>query len=180
MQNTGNQYRLQKISEIQQQLEAEKEKRVQLGEKYKKGVKAVDVIDYVLASTIVGLSILGIGLLTTIIAAPAVITTETITMAAGMLFILSRQVKRKLKHKATKHEKINVLSQDVLQKISGLISKALNDDKISDEEFSLILSELDTFRETKAKLRTTPTPKDESLLQKIALKKTQNSVKNCV
>ena len=92
MQNTGNQYRLQKISEIQKQ--AEKQKRTQLGEKYKKGVKAVDAIDYVLASSILGLSILGIGLLTTIIAAPAVITTETITMVAGMLFILSRQVKR--------------------------------------------------------------------------------------
>ena len=33
MQNTGNQYRLQKISEIQQQLEAEKEKRAQFGGK---------------------------------------------------------------------------------------------------------------------------------------------------
>ena len=76
----------------------------------------MDVIDYILASWIVGLSILGIGLLSTIIACPAVITTETITMAAGMLFILSRQVNIKLKHKATTHEKISVLSQDVLQK----------------------------------------------------------------
>jgi len=66
------------------------------------------------------------------------------------------------------------------KKISGLISKALNDDEISDEEFSLILSELDTIQETKAKLRATPTPKDESLLQKIALKKSQSSVKSCV
>jgi len=173
MQNTGNQYRLQKISEIQKQLEAEKGKRTQLGEKYKKGIKAVDAIDYILASSIVGLSILGIGLLATIIAAPAVITTETITMAAGMLFILSRQVNRKLKHKAAKHEKISVLSQDVLQKISSLISKALNDDEISYEEFSLILSELDTFQETKAKPRTTQTPRDESLLQKIALKESK-------
>ena len=117
MQNTGNQCRLQKISETQKQLEAEKEKPTQLGEKYKKGVKAVDVIYYILASSIVELSILGIDLLATIITAPAVITTETITMAAGMLFILSRQVNRKLKHKATKHEKICVLSQDMLQKI---------------------------------------------------------------
>jgi len=101
-------------------------------------------------------------------------------MAAGMLFILSRQVNRKLKHKATKHEKISVLSQDLLQKISGLISKSLNDDEISDEGFSLILSELDTFQETKAKLRTTQTPKDDSLLQKIALKKSQSGVKSCV
>jgi len=56
MQNTGNEYRLQKISEIHQQLEAEKQKRIQLGEKYKKGVKAVDAINYILASSIVGLS----------------------------------------------------------------------------------------------------------------------------
>jgi len=34
----------------------------------------------------------------------------------------------------------------------------------------------DTFQETKAKLRTIPTPKDESLLQKIALKKSQGCV----
>jgi len=68
-------------------------------------VKAVDTIDCILASSIVGLSTLGICLLATIIAAPAVITTETIAMAAGMLFILSRQVNWKLKHKATKREK---------------------------------------------------------------------------
>ena len=45
----------------------------------------MDAIDYILASSIVGLSVLGIGLLATIIPAPAVITIETITMAAGML-----------------------------------------------------------------------------------------------
>jgi len=77
-------------------------------------------------------------------------------------------------------KKISVLSQDVLQKISGLISKALNDDRISDDEFSLILSELDTFQETKAKLRTTQTPKDESLLQKIVLTNSQSGVESCV
>ena len=37
MQNTGNQYRLQKITEIQKQLEAEKQKRSQLGENTRKG-----------------------------------------------------------------------------------------------------------------------------------------------
>ena len=140
----------------------------------------MDAIDYILASSIVGLSILGIGVLATITAAPAVITTETITMATGMLFILSRQVNSKLKHKAADHEKISVLSQDVLQKISGIIWKGLNEDEISDEEFGLILSELDTLQETKAKLRTTQTPKDESLLQKIALRKSQRGVKSCV
>ena len=109
----------------------------------------MDAIDYILASSIVGLSIFGIGLLTIIIAAPAVIMTETITMAEEMLFILSRQVNRKLKHKAAKHEKISVLSQDVLHKISGLISKALNDDEISDEEFSPFCQNLIPFQKQK-------------------------------
>jgi len=45
-------------------------------------VKAVDAIDYILASSIEGLSILGNN---TVIAAPAVTTTETITMAVDKL-----------------------------------------------------------------------------------------------
>ena len=57
--NTGNKYHLQKIGKIQKQLEAEKEKRMRLGKKYKKGVKAANVIDYILATLIMGLSVLG-------------------------------------------------------------------------------------------------------------------------
>ena len=98
MDDTGNDYRLQKISEIQKQLETEK-KRADLGRKYKKGIKAVNAIDYVLATSIMGLSVVGVGLLATIIAAPAVITTETVTIGAGMLFVLNRQLNKK-RHKS--------------------------------------------------------------------------------
>lgn len=153
MDDTGNDYRLQKISEIQKQLEAEKEKRADLGRKYKKGIKAVNAIDYVLATSVMGLSVAGVGLLTTIIAAPAVITTETVTIGAGMLFVLNRQLNKKLVIKANKHEKLEGLAEEILNKISNHISVALNDSKISAEEFSLILSEANTFLETKEKLR---------------------------
>jgi len=37
MQNTGNQYRLHNISEIQKQLEAERQKRTQLRDKIQEG-----------------------------------------------------------------------------------------------------------------------------------------------
>ena len=153
MDDTGNDYRLQKISEIQKQLEAEKEKRADLGRKYKKGIKAVNAIDYVLATSVMGLSVAGVGLLATIIAAPAVITTETVTIGAGMLFVLNRQLNKKLVIKANKHEKLEGLAEEILNKISNHISVALNDSKISAEEFSLILSEANTFLETKEKLR---------------------------
>jgi len=100
MDDTGNDYRLQKISEIQNQLEAEKEKRTDLRRKYKKGIKALNAIDYVLATSVMGLSVVGVGLLATIIAVPAVITTETVTIGAGVLFVLNRQLNKKTGHKS--------------------------------------------------------------------------------
>ena len=83
MQNTRN----QPVSSPEDKWNTEatgsrKRKANTVGREKKKAIKAVDAIYYILASSIVGLSILGIGLLATIIAAPAVITTETITMAA--------------------------------------------------------------------------------------------------
>ena len=90
MDNIGNEFRLQKISEIQTQLQVEKQKRRELGKKYKKGVKAVNALDYILAASIAGLSVVGICLLASIIAAPAAITTETVTLGARVLIILSR------------------------------------------------------------------------------------------
>ena len=40
-----------------------------------------------------------------------------------------------------------------LNVISDLVSKALDDETISDEEFSLVLSELDKFFDKKEKIR---------------------------
>jgi len=169
--NSGNEFRLQKINEIQKQLENEIEKRRHLTKKYKKGVKVTNAIDYVLAVSIMGLSVVGVGLLATIIAAPAVMTTEMVSAGVGIMFILSRQVNKKLVAKAKKHEKLGDLAEEILNKISNHISIALNDDNISAEEFSLILSEvntfLETFRETKEKLRSTSKESVEPLLQRV-------------
>ena len=47
--------------------------------------------------------------------------------------------------KAEKHEKIKMLAGAKLNTINDHISKALKDEKISDEEYSLILSESAKF-----------------------------------
>ena len=52
-----------------------------------------------------------------------------------------------------KHEKIKVLAKSTLSIISGYVSKALNDEKITDEKYSLIASEHDKFREMKENIR---------------------------
>ena len=48
-----------------------------------------------------------------------------------------------------KHDKIAMLAVSSLNTISSLISKALSDDSNSDEEYSLILFEFETFTQMK-------------------------------
>ena len=48
---------------------------------------------------------------------------------------------------------VAMLAVSSLNSISSLISKALTDDSISDEEYSLILLELETFTRMKEDLR---------------------------
>ena len=55
--------------------------------------------------------------------------------------------------KIEKHEKIAMLAVSALNTISSLISKVLSDDSISEEEYSLILLEFETFRRMKEDLR---------------------------
>ena len=55
--------------------------------------------------------------------------------------------------KIENHEKIAMLAVSTLNTISSLISKALSDNTISDEEYSLILLEFETFTRMKEDLR---------------------------
>ena len=60
---------------------------------------------------------------------------------------------KKIQHKLTKHEKIYTLAITKKNTVSELVSKALNDNKISDSEFNLVLRELEKFHELKAAIR---------------------------
>ena len=62
-----------------------------------------------LGSTIT-LGAVGIGFLTTIIAAPVVIACEGIALGAGLFSVIGGQVNKKLALKAEKHEKNKVLA----------------------------------------------------------------------
>ena len=149
MEDCGESYRLQKINEIQQLLDCEREKRQKLSKKYHRGVNVINTVDSILVTASMGLGIAGVGLLSTIIAAPVVIAMEGTALGAGCLSIFGKYISRKLYRKAEKHTNIQVLAEAKLNTISDHISKALTDGKVSDDEFTLILSEMDKFREMK-------------------------------
>ena len=123
-------YRLKKIDEIQEILIAERDKRNKLSTKYNRGVNIIGVIDNCLGVAAFGLAITGVGLLSTIVAAPAVIRLEAVSIVTGLLRVVGNRVTKKMSLKIEKHEKIAMIAVSSLNTISSLISNALSDDSI--------------------------------------------------
>lgn len=150
---SGHDYRIAKINEIQSSLEKERDKRRDLSKKYGRGVKWVNNVDTILVVTSMGLGVAGVGLLSTVVLAPIVAAMEGVAIGAGLLSIVGKYANKKLSIKAQKHERIKILAEAKLNTISDQISKALNDGHISVEEFSLIMSELHKFQEMKNNIK---------------------------
>ena len=95
---------------------------------------------------------MGVGLLMTIIATPIAIGLQARVIASGLLGAGGRFICWKLEAKARKHDQIRVLAISKLNSIADRISAALTHDKISEEEFHLILSEVDKYDQMKAEI----------------------------
>src|SRR6218665_1184226 len=111
------------------------------------------VNDNALVVTVMGLSSSGLGVLTTVIAAPVIAIATGTAVDVVLLIIIGGQVSKRLVLKVAKHEKIKTLAEAKLNAIISLISKALVDDNISDEGYSLILNEFVKFNEMKEEIR---------------------------
>ena len=90
---------------------------------------------------------------------------EAFTIVFGLLLVVRSRVIQKMSLSIGKHEKIAMLAVSSLNTISSLMSIALTDDTISDEEYTLILLEFETFTRMKEDLR---------IKSKTSIKKTGN------
>ena len=166
----GHRYRL-KSDERQEILIAERNKRNELSIKCNRGVNIIDVI-VCLGVTAIGLGITGVSLLSTIVSAPAAIGMGAVSIVMGLLRVVGNRAIKKMSLKIEKHEKIAMLAVSTLNTISSLISKALYDNSISDEEYSQIVLEFETFTRMKEDLRI----KSKTSLEKTGNIETEASV----
>ena len=72
------------------------------------------------------------------------------TIVCGCMGVCIKLIRRKLMSKAQKHHEIKTVGETKLNSIKNLVSKALNDGEISEQEFKLILDELDKYYNMKA------------------------------
>ena len=153
VEGSAHAYRLAKIAEIQKDIETERDKRAVLNTKYRKGVRIINVVDGISALVALGSTASAIAIMSTIVAAPVAVALQAVGVGAGVFSAVGRVVNRKLSLKAEKHRRIKTLAEVKLSMISDYVSKALEDDYISDEEYSLILNELTKFNEMKEEIR---------------------------
>ena len=89
----------------------------------------------------------------------------------GLLSIIGKYSVKWSTSKAEKHEKIKTIASTKLNTISSHISKALTDNKVTDDEFRLILEELEKYKVMKEEVRTKTKKKimgetEESLIER--------------
>ena len=149
----GHSYRLKVISDVQNFLEDEITKRDAFSKKYFRIARITSNADSVLISITLGAGITGAALFTTVVAAPIVLGLEIGAAATGLISLLGNVVVRKTTLKAEKHLKISMLAKAKLDTIASHISEALMDNKISDDEFKLIMEELNKYKAMKEEIR---------------------------
>ena len=171
MRNDGaHSYRLKVITDVQKYLEEEITKRENFSKKYFRISRVINSVDSVLISISLGAGITGTILLYTVVAAPVVLGLEISAGAIGVISLIGNVVSKKTAIKEDKHLKIKMLASAKLDTIKTHVSKALVD-TISNDEFNLIMEELNKYKAMKEEIRNNSKKKlkeeeEQSLIEK--------------
>ena len=167
----GYSYRLNVIRDIQKFFEEEIKQREAFSKKYFRIAKVVNMIDNGLITITIGAEGVGAILLATGAGAPFALALGISGAATGLISLIGNIFSKKATTKAEKHLKIRTIAATKLDTIVSHISKAMTDDFISDEEFKLILEEMNKYKTLKEEVRTNTkkklkTEEEESLIEK--------------
>ena len=158
----GHSYRLKIIREVQEFLEEEIKNREAFSKKYFRIAKVVNMIDNALITITIGAE--GTS-------APFALALGISGVVTGAVSLIGNIFSKKATTKAEKHLKIKTLAMAKLDTIASHVSKAMMDDFISDEEFKLIMDEMNKYKALKEEVRNNTkkklkTEEEESLIEK--------------
>ena len=167
----GHSYRLKIIREVQEFLEGEIKNREAFSKKYFRIAKVVNMIDNALITITIGAEGTGAVLLSTGVGAPFALALGISGVVTGAISLIGNIFSKKATTKAEKHLKIKTLAMAKLDTIASHVSKAIMDDFISDEEFKLIMEEMEKYKALKEEIRNNTkkklkTEEEESLIEK--------------
>ena len=141
------------IETIEEEIELERERRMVLIKKYNKGCTVIDVAQHGIVIGMIGFGATSLGAMLTAVGIPIALAMDVGAVTAGILSIANSRLGKYMKAKMNKHEKIKTLAETKLCTISSYVSKAMEDEVISDNEYSVILTEYKDFNTQKDAIR---------------------------
>ena len=149
----GNAFRLQQSCRVLQNLEKEAKHYASVRKKYKRCYNLLSrtstlsgTLSFCLSGSGVGTAFSGVGL-------PLAASLGGLGLICGVLSVITGEAGKKVSRKVTKHEKTVSVCESKINSLKDRISKALADDRISDEEFENILAEMSKYHEMKKDIR---------------------------
>ena len=167
----GHSYRLKVITDVQKFLEEEIQKRDAFSKKYFRVARIINMTDNVLIGITICAEGAGVVLLSTGVGAPLALGLGISGAATGAVSLIGNIVVKKTTIKAEKHLKIKTLAAAKLDTIASHISKAMMDNFISDDEFKLIMEEMNKYKALKEEIKSNTkkkikTEEEESLIER--------------
>ena len=158
MNNTANKYRLDEINKIKDYFDNEIKKRKDIIKKLNKYLVSFDYLDKIFNTLSASFGTLIIASYASVVGIPAGITGASLTLVFTLGTGISKSLLKVTKKRKDKHNKIIVLAKSKLSDIETLLSSALNDSKISHEEFSNIITEKNIYENIKENIENTIEP----------------------
>ena len=138
----GNAFRLQQSCRVLENLEKEAKHYASVRKKYKRCYNLLSrtstlsgTLSFCLSGSGVGTAFSGVGL-------PLAASLGGLGLICGVLSVITGEAGKNVSRKVTKHENTVSVCESKINSLKGRISKALADDRISNEEFENILAEM--------------------------------------
>ena len=150
-----NKYRLDKINKIKESFDNEIKERKGIIKKLNKYLVSFDYLHKIFITLLASFSTLSIASYASVLDLPVGIAGSSLTLIFTISTGINKSLLKVTKKRKNKHNKIIALAKSKLNMIDTLLSIALNDSKISHEEFTNIITGKNIYENIKENIKDT-------------------------
>ena len=154
----ANKYRLDETNKIRDYFNNEIKESKDIIKKLNKYLVSFDYLDQIFIALSASFGALSIASYASVVGTPAGIAGSSLTLIFTIGTGTSKSLLKVTKKRKKKHNKIITLAKSKLSDIETLLSSALNDSKISHEEFTSIITEKNIYENIKENIKNTIDP----------------------
>ena len=151
----ANKYRLDEINKIKEYFDNEIKERKDTIKKLNKYLVSFDYLDKIFITLSASFGTLSIASYAAVVGIPVGIAGSSLTLIFTIGMGINKSLLKVTKKRKNKHNKIIALAKIQLNMIDTLLSSALNDSKISHEEFTNIINEKNIYENIKENMKDT-------------------------